>query len=335
MNYIKHLTGFFEKVVLDKTLNPTHVSLYMALFQFWNCNRFKNPISINRDEVMRISKISSKATYHKCLKNLHSLGYINYEPSYNPFKGSHVILFNFSEDLKPAPKSERKLKNEPLIESVSEQALNKSCTSSETGTEQAVVPSINYINNINSSNNKNVANLNEQAKKFEEINNSDPRAMLEQAKHLKNEKIKEEKSSAKKEEKEMQNFNSAFTNSDENQIKNSWQKSSAKKEKDVDGFVIPSKAEVSPLKMATPTTEEIKTYFQANNFPELEAQKFFNYFSSVGWLVGGKTPMINWQAAAQNWILNSVNFKDNTTNSPPIRPQHLNTTTDKNYAEPL
>jgi hypothetical protein len=191
MNYIKHLTGFFEKVVIDKALNPTHVSLYMALFQFWNCNRFKNPISINRDEVMRISKISSKATYHKCLKNLHSLGYINYEPSYNPFKGSHVILFNFSEDLKPASKSERKLKNEPLIEPVSEQALNKSCTSSETSTEQAVVPSINYINKTNISNDKNVANLNEQAKKIEDKNNI----------QLKNQKSKEEKSSAKKEEK--------------------------------------------------------------------------------------------------------------------------------------
>jgi hypothetical protein len=117
------------------------------------------------------------------------------------------------------------------------------------------------------------------------------------------------------------------------------EKSSAKKEKDVDDFVIPSdpetSGEVSPLKKATPTIEEVKTYFQANNFPELEAQKFFNYFSSVGWLVGGKTPMVDWQAAAQNWIINSVNFKDNTTNSPPIRPQHLNTTNDKNYAEPL
>lgn len=277
MNYIKHLTGFFEKVVIDKALNPTHVSLYMALFQFWNCNRFKNPISINRDEVMRISKISSKATYHKCLKNLHSLGYINYEPSYNPFKGSHVILFNFSEDLKPASKSERKLKNEPLIEPVSEQALNKSCTSSETSTEQAVVPSINYINKTNISNDKNVANLNEQAKKIEDKNNI----------QLKNQKSKEEKSSAKKEEKKQ------------------------------------------------PTIEEIKTYFQENNFPELEAQKFFNYFSSVGWLVGGKIPMIDWQAAAQNWIINSVNFNNNTDTTPTNRPKHLNTTTDKNYAEPL
>jgi len=275
MNYIKHLTGFFEKVAIDKTLNPTHVSLYIALFQFWNCNRFKNPISINRDEVMRISKISSKATYHKCLKNLHSLGYINYEPSYNPFKGSHVILFNFSEDLKPLPKSERKPKNEPLIELVSEQALNKSCTSSETGTEQAVVPSINYINNTNILNDKNVSNLEKHTKNFEEINNS----------NLENENSKEEKSSAKKEEK------------------------------------------------LHPLIEEVKTYFQENNFPEQEAQKFFNYFKSLGWLVGGKTPMVDWQAAAQNWMINAPKFISNAEQ--PNRAKQLNTTTDKDYSEPL
>ena len=277
MNYIKHLTGFFEKVAIDRTLNPTHVSLYIALFQFWNCNRFKNPISINRDEVMRISKISSKATYHKCLKNLHNLGYINYEPSYNPFKGSHVILFNFSEDLKPLPKSERKPKNEPLIELVSEQALNKSCTSSETGTEQALVPSINYINNTNILNDKNVSNLEKHSKNFVEINNLD----------LKNDDEEKEKSSAKKEKEEK----------------------------------------------LQPSIEEVKIYFQQNNFPEQEAQKFFNYFKSVGWLVGGKTPMVDWQAAAQNWMINAPKFISNAEQ--PNRAKQLNTTTDKDYSEPL
>jgi uncharacterized DUF497 family protein len=314
MNYIKHLTGFFEKVAIDKTLNPTHVSLYIALFQFWNCNRFKNPISINRDEVMRISKISSKATYHKCLKNLHSLGYINYEPSYNPFKGSHVILFNFSDDLKPAPKSERKPKNELVFEQVNEQALNKSCTSSGTGTEQALVPSINYINNTNSLNEKNVSNLKKHAKNFEEINNSD----------LKNENSEKEKSSAKKEKEEMletldddnRQMLQTFANSDENQIKNSWQKSSAKKEEKLE-----------------PEIEEVKTYFQENNFPEQEAQKFFNYFKSVGWLVGGKTPMVDWQAAAQNWMINAPKFISNAEQ--PNRAKQLNTTTEKDYSEPL
>lgn len=101
MNYIKHLTGFYEKVALDNALNPTHISLYIALFQFWNFNRFKNPVNISRDEVMRISKINSKATYHKCIKNLHSLGYIDYQPSYNPYKGSEVIMLDFAANLKP------------------------------------------------------------------------------------------------------------------------------------------------------------------------------------------------------------------------------------------
>jgi hypothetical protein len=271
MNYIKHLTGFFEKVALDRTLNPTHISLYIALFQFWNCNRFKNPISINRDEVMRISKISSKATYHKCLKNLHSLGYINYQPSFNPFRGSHVVLFNFSDDLKPATKSERKPNNEPVFEQINEQALNKSYTSSEPGTKQAVVPSINNTNDLNEIN---VANQ-MQTKNFEEINNAT-----------------------------------------ENQIINRRQKSSAKKGE-----------------KSQPTNKEVKNYFQENNFPEQEAQKFFNYFNSIGWLVGGKTPMVNWQAAAQNWMINAAKFFSNAAQT--NRAKNLNTSTDKNYSEPL
>jgi len=107
MNYIKHLTGFYEKVAQDNTLNPTHISLYLALFQFWNFNRFQNPVSISRDEVMRISKIQSKATYHKCLKNLHSSGYIDYQPSYNPFVGSQVFMFDFAGELRPVGKKSK------------------------------------------------------------------------------------------------------------------------------------------------------------------------------------------------------------------------------------
>jgi hypothetical protein len=280
MNYIKHLTGFFEKVAIDKTLNPTHVSLYVALFQFWNCNRFKNPISISRDEVMRISKISSKATYHKCLKNLHSLGYINYEPSYNPFKGSHVYLFNFSDDLKPIPKNEKTTipKNEPAFELVNEQVVNKlytgSGTSIETGTEQALVPYINNTNIPNISNGLKIVNLDEQAKKIE---NDDE--------FLKNDDDEKEKKLREKKKVEM------------------------------------------------PTIENIKAYFLEHNFPEIEAIKFFNYFSSNGWLVGGKTPMVDWQAAAQNWILNAPKFIPNEQQS--NRAKHLNTGTDKDYSEPL
>src|SRR5690606_33469474 len=87
--------------------------------------------------------------------------------------------------------------------------------------------------------------------------------------------------------------------------------------------------------MVMPNEQELIKYFQEQNFPELEAKKFFNYFSSNGWLVGGKTPMANWKAAAQNWMINSKNFNaqhhHNTDNSP----KNLSTSTNKNYSEPL
>ncbi len=213
-------------------------------------------------------------------------------------------MFNFSEDLKPQPKSERKPKNEPLTKPVIGQALNKSCTSSETGTEQAVVPSINYINNTNTLNDKNVSNLEKQSKKIEENNFSE----------FKNE-------TEEKKEKKLREKKKSISDSPTPIEKNKY---AGGKE-----FFVTSSA------VEKPTIEEVKTYFQENNFPELEAQKFFNYFSSVGWLVGGKTPMVDWQAAAQNWILNSTNFNHNTDTNPINRPKHLNTVTDKNYAEPL
>ena len=353
MNYIKHLTGFFEKVVADKTLNPTHISLYIALFQFWNCNRFKNPISISRDEIMRISKISSKATYHKCLRNLHDLNYINYQPSYNPFKGSHVIMFNFSEALKPSTRAERTPLNEPILNTSNELVVNKPVNNLQTSYEQAVVPYINNTNNTNSSNDKNVANLNEQAKKIEEINNTSIRIVSSSEVEM----SKEEKSSAKKEEKELpenislENIKSsspAFADYNAEHTENSRQKKLREKKKEerdkseqaVNNHVVKNHFVVAGLPqtenhvITNPKLEEVQNYFTQQNYPDIEAQKFYNYFSSIGWLVGGRSPMQNWNAAAENWMLNANKFSKEPEKPLP-RVNQLNATTSKNYAEPL
>jgi hypothetical protein len=216
------------------------------------------------------------------------LGYINYEPSYNPFKGSHVYLFNFSDDLKPIPKSEKIAipKNEPVFESVNEQVVNKlytgSGTSNETPTEQALV---SYINNTN---NTNIPNISNDLK----IVNLD-----EQPQNLKID-------------------DSVFKNQD------GVEKEKKLRKKKKEDFI-------------NPTIEEVKAYFLNQNFPELEANKFYNYFASNGWLVGGRTTMVDWQAAAQNWMLNSRNFNHYTDTTPINRAKHLNTGTDKDYSEPL
>ncbi len=121
MNYIKHLNAGFQIFLKDSRLNPTHISLYMALFQFWNMNRFPELFYINRQEVMQLSKIGSKATYHRCLKQLHSWNYIKYMPSHNPYKGSKVKML--------------------IFDTTYEQVLYKN----ETSNEQAEVPNTNSI----------------------------------------------------------------------------------------------------------------------------------------------------------------------------------------------
>jgi hypothetical protein len=51
--------------------------------------------------------------------------------------------------------------------------------------------------------------------------------------------------------------------------------------------------------------EQVKDYFieiGLNGISEEEAHKFFDYYTSIGWVVGkGKTPMKDWKAAARGW----------------------------------
>jgi len=95
INYIKQLTSVLEIIRDDNRLNPTHVSMYLALFHYWNYSRFSSPLSINRNEIMKLSKIGSYTTYHKCINNLHNWKYIIYHPSHNPLKGSNVSFIKF------------------------------------------------------------------------------------------------------------------------------------------------------------------------------------------------------------------------------------------------
>lgn len=124
MNYIKHLNAIFQQFSMDTRLNPTHISLYMALFQYWNINRFPETFHINREEIMCLSKIGGTATYHKCLRNLHAWKYLYYLPSYNPYKGSRIKMF--------------------IFEASSDQDMN----GHKTSTEQALIPITNSIKQI-------------------------------------------------------------------------------------------------------------------------------------------------------------------------------------------
>ena len=240
VNYIQHLTGFFETVAQDNRLSMGHVALYATLFQFWNLNRFQNPMSIARSEIMLVSKIGSKSTYTKLLKELDKFGYIQYLPSNNPIKGSLVNLYTFGN---------------------SSEYTSGNTTDPTTGQSGVtlVVPSINSINNNKHINIKTIEGENSPS----ELSNT-----------LKSKKMK------------IQNF-------------------------------------------TIPDLQEVKSYFLEKENTIIEPEKFYNYFESNGWLVGGKTKMKDWKAAARNWMLNAKRFAKPETTS------NLHVNENKRYDIPL
>ncbi len=61
-----------------------------------------------------------------------------------------------------------------------------------------------------------------------------------------------------------------------------------------------------------------------------QALRFVNYYEANGWKVG-RNPMQDWQAAANNWLLNAQNY----TTSKPTSHDRLHTTRNKDYSIPL
>ena len=215
MNYIKHLNAVFQKFYADKRLNPTHISLYMTLFQYWNINRFPEEFYIDRQEVMELSKIGSTATYHGCLKQMNKWKYLKYMPSHNPYKGSKIKLFNFG--------------------TTSEQVVNEF----ETSTEQALIRNTNI--------NKQIENIN---------------------------------------------------------------------------------------KTKLPKNEfEVIVFFKKNKWPPIEASKFYNHYQAIGWKIGGKIKIEDWQAIASNWMLKANEFE--TVSQVSQNKDNLRTSKSKDYGQPL
>jgi hypothetical protein len=92
MNEFVGITQFITVVSEDARIGPAHISLYAALLKIWGEQAFQNPIQVKGREVMQLSKIAGVATYHKCIKELHQYGYIQYTPSFYWCSKSLVFL---------------------------------------------------------------------------------------------------------------------------------------------------------------------------------------------------------------------------------------------------
>lgn len=190
MNYVKHLNAVFLQFYRDDRLHYGHISLYMALFFYWNLHHFSEGFYANRTELMHMAKIGSKSTYHRLIKNLSDWKYIEYLPSRNPHKKTMVRVCHF-------------------------------CTGK--GTEMGGT------------------------------------GTLMERYHPKTVPLTLYK-------KQLQTNRNALANSPKNE-------------------------------------SEVLEYFKSKKWPVNEASKFYNHYQAIGWKLGGKTPIVDWTATAENWML--------------------------------
>ena len=92
MDRLQELMTLMDGLASDVRLKPTHISLCTALCHAWVRSNFQTFFQISRRKLMASSRIQSKATYHKVMKDLQAFGYLKYTPSYHPIKGSTVSL---------------------------------------------------------------------------------------------------------------------------------------------------------------------------------------------------------------------------------------------------
>ena len=76
-----YLLDFLLAVPGEPRITARHIALYLAIFQRmdWECP--ENPIKLKKEDLMSYAKISGRATYFRCLKDLHELGFIRYVPA--------------------------------------------------------------------------------------------------------------------------------------------------------------------------------------------------------------------------------------------------------------
>ena len=73
--------AFYDKIRDDNRISPFHISLYFALV-FEAGLLTDVSFVVRREAVMSLAKISSRVTYHRCLRELHWYGYIEYRASF-------------------------------------------------------------------------------------------------------------------------------------------------------------------------------------------------------------------------------------------------------------
>jgi hypothetical protein len=93
--HLSHIPKIMELFQEDERLQPTHISLYFALYQAWSQNRFENPFPVDLKKLMKSAKIKSLSIYINCFQDLKNWKYLEHNSNYAPYLATKVNLFTF------------------------------------------------------------------------------------------------------------------------------------------------------------------------------------------------------------------------------------------------
>ncbi|MHB9141654.1 MAG: hypothetical protein ACYC25_07265 [Paludibacter sp.] len=319
MNYIRHLNGFFTRLAEDKRMTPYHVSLYFALFQQWNAERFGEEFIVLRLEIMELARIGSANTYARCMKELADWGYIRYWSMSNYYTGSRVccIRFDTGNDIgrDTAGDTSRDTGNDTGNDTACDTGIGndtgrdtgndtsiKSDTGCNTGSDTGI------ITDTTSDTGK---SKNERKNESASIRSDTGRDIGRDTLFIN--KNKQEEKSVRRNQKDDFNEN----------------------EKKQKRFRTTNSENLPDEKFPVLDLSEVEQFFEQNQFPRSEAQKFYAHYQSSGWKTGDQMKIISWQAVARKWMNNTQSFKTDEREPNQIGTSKHSVTVNKDYSEPL
>ena len=350
MNYIRHLSGFFIRLAEDQRMTPYHISLYFALFQQWNAERFGDWFVISRSEMMQLSRIGSANTYARCMKELSDWGYISYTASSNLHSGSRVscIRFDTANDIARNTGTDTGIKTNTSTDTGNDTGRNTGIsgstendtgndTASDTGTKSdtASDTTTDTGRNTGTSSNPKSDTRSDTASDTGITANTETDTGRSIA-------------SEKKDAASIKTDTGCDTGSDTLLInslnKNKQEEKSVRGNQKLDVDENEKKQKrlrttnpenLPDEKFQVPDLSEVEQFFEQNQFPRSEAQKFYAHYQSSGWKTGDMKKIISWQAVARKWMNNTQSFKTDEREFNQVGTSKHSVTVNKNYAEPL
>ena len=373
MNYLRHLNGFFERLAEDPRLSSYHISLYMAIFQHWNANRFSEQFTISRAEMMGLARIGSANTYARCMKELTDWGYIHYKASSNLHCGSTVSCIRFDSEAEMASGTEpgTGTRNDTADYPGNSQLPNidlpsgiKTDTTPGTASDSTADTGTSGSLKSDTTGNTTGNTATDTGTEHDTANNTgadttgntgtscgienDTTASTAGDTGIASGRRYDTATGTGNNENDPAGIKSGtggdtasdtllinITNKNKQEENQKKKENQKEKEKTQNQQSEKKPGTEKEERTEIPDFSEVVLFFEQNHSPQSEAQQFYDRYLSAGWKTGNNQQIVSWQALARKWMTNNNKNNSHERTFNQIGAGRLSVPIFKDYSEPL